>query len=260
MKKVFMWAWVVTMACLSMAQHLEVSVDGGYGLGFGTALAGRNSLLDSNTWMATEYEEIYSPGGAGLKMSGEVTYFLNDNIGIMAASGYSMFGGYSSKYQVTGQSPSDTNLTTTESSYMPINIGVKFKVKMGIIEPYLYLAPGVYFPERDSMYIQTTATWRDTIKTTYFYELGWGVSAGIGAVLRLSEKVGVRLEITPTYAFARQSKYEKEQGGLKSTYIYKKDTGKFPDPPNSLTYYLHDAPRDSYSSVAVKGGVCFRIF
>jgi hypothetical protein len=257
MRKVLMGACVVSMVSLSMAQHLEVGVDGGYGLGVGTALVGHNSEMEAGYTM-TRYEEVYSPGGAGLKMGGEVTYFLNDNIGIIAAAGYSMRGGYSTEYN--DPEPSDTVQNTIHSSYLPINAGVKIKAKMGIIEPYLYLAPGVYFPKRDSTYIKITATTWDTAKTTIFYRLGWGVSAGIGAVIRVSEKVGIKLEITPTYAFAKESKREKVSGGIKETYIYKDDAKEFPTTTPVNTWYRHDAPRDSYSSVAVKIGVCFRIF
>jgi hypothetical protein len=258
MRKVCLCALVVSMVSLSMGQHLEVGVDAGYGLGWGTALAGHNSEMDAG-YTTTRYEEVYSPGGAGLKMSGEVTYFLNDNIGIMAASGYSTLGGYSLDYM--GPEPSDTFQATIHSQYLPISIGVKIKAKMGIIEPYLCLAPGVYFPKRDSTYISARAsTGRDTTKTTFFYRLGWGVSAGIGAVIRVSEKVGIKLEITPTYAFAKQSKKENVAGGITETYIFKDDATSFPSSTPVNTWYVHDAPRDSYNSVAVKAGACFRIF
>lgn len=257
MRKVLMGACVVSMVSLSMAQHLEVGVDGGYGFGVGTALAGHNSEMDAN-YMTTKYEEVYLPGGAGLKIGGEVTYFLNENIGIMAASGYSMLGGYSTKNM--DQQPSDTVQNTIHSSYLPINIGVKFKTKIGIIEPYCYLAPGVYFPKRDSTSIHSSTTGRDTTKITYSYALGWGFSAGIGAVIRVSEKVGIKLEITPTFAFARQSQYVKEFGGTTSTYIYKDNMAPIPATNKDNTWYIRNAPRDLYSSVAVKAGVCFRIF
>ncbi|MBN2188817.1 MAG: hypothetical protein JW699_05140 [Chitinispirillaceae bacterium] len=254
MRKVFMGAFVVSMVSLPMAQHLEVGVDGGYGLGLGTALVGHNSAVDAS-WTTTKYEEVYSPGGAGLKMGGEVTFFLNDNMGFMVASGYSMFGGYSTEMN----QPSDSVQNTIHSSYLPINVGLKIKAKMGIIEPYLCMAPGVYFPKRDSSFIHATDVQRDTIKTTYFYALGWGVSASVGAVIRISEMVGIKLEITPTYAFAKQSRKEKVEKGITYTYIFKDDATEFPPNNQVNTWYVHDAPRDSYNSVAVKVGVCVRI-
>jgi hypothetical protein len=247
-------ACVVSIVSLSTAQHLEVGVNGGYGLGWETPLMGSNAAKDS-TYNYAKYEEVYSPGGAGLKIMGEVTYFLNENMGIMVASGYSTLGGYS----METKQPLDTVHNTIHSGYLPINIGVKFKVKMGIIEPYLYLAPGVYFPKRDSTYIHLTDFSRDTTKVTYHYALGWGVSAGIGAVLMVSEKVGITLEVTPTYAFAKQTKYVRESRGITKTTVFQDDKPKLSDNQGSTTY-AHDAPHDSYSSVAVKAGVCFRIF
>ena len=229
-------------------------MDGGYGLGVGTALVGDNTTLDQN-YTQTQYDEVYASRGKGLKLGGEVVYFFNDNMGIMVASGYSMLGKYSTERKQTG----DTTQWTTTSSYLPINLGLKFKAKMGIVEPYLYVAPGMYFPKQINTAIDRTGLGADTVKTTYSYALGWGVSSGIGAVIRVSEQVGIKLEITPTYAFAKQSQYVAEHKGQKITTIFKGDTGQLPV-ATSDTQYQHDAPRDSYSSVAVRAGVCFKIF
>jgi hypothetical protein len=45
MRKGFIGAFVISMVSLSMAQHLEVGVDAGYGLGVGTALTGSNVIV-----------------------------------------------------------------------------------------------------------------------------------------------------------------------------------------------------------------------
>jgi hypothetical protein len=251
MRKVFIGACMVSMVSLSMAQHLEVAVDGGYGLGVGTAQVGTNMIWDAQ-YTQTKYEEVYASGGAGIKGMGEVTFFLNDNIGIMAASGYS----WPRKYSTESTQPFDTIHDTTESSYLPINIGVKFKAKMGNIEPYLYLAPGMYFPKKISTQIHSSLMGRAMTTRTYSYAPGWGVSAGIGAALMLSEMVGIKLEIMSTYAFAKQTKYIQTTNNHSETFVYKENTAVLKDP----THDLHDAPRDSYSSVAVKAGVCLKIF
>jgi hypothetical protein len=258
MKRICAAACVVSMVSLPFAQHLEVAVDGGYGLGTGKAFVGSNSTiqLEGTNYVYTRYEEIYASGGEGIKMTGEITYFFNDNIGIMAASGYSMLGGYSTE----SKAPTDTNYGTGTSQYLPINIGVKLRAKMGVIEPYIYLAPGVYFPKKETESIEIRVlpyppppVTRDTIKKSFHYAPGWGVSAGIGAMLRVSEKVGIRLEISPTYAFARQTEYVQEGGGEPGTHIYQGN-------PGSGGNNLVEAPVDSYSSVAVRAGVCIRVF
>ena len=264
MRKALMGACVVSMVSLSMAQHLEIGVDGGYGLGVGTALVGKNqetvTLPPPATGDAdTRYEDVFASGGKGIKLTGEITYFFNDNIGIMASSGYSTGGGYTTEIKM----PSDTYTCTAATSYLPVNIGVKFKAKFGIIEPYLYLAPGVYFPKKtsDSTEIHVspyTGVTRDDIKITYTYAMGWGISAGFGAMLRVSEKVGIKLEIAPTYAFAKRTKFETEIAGIKHTYIYDETA---PLPGNTAdTDYLRGTPIDSYCSASVKAGVCFRVF
>jgi hypothetical protein len=260
MRKALMGAWVVSLVSLAAAQHLEVAVDGGYGLGVGTAFVGANYTIEQQGTnnVYTNYEEVYASGGEGLKMTGEIAYFFNNNIGVIASSGYSMLGGYSTETK----SPMDTNYRTTTSRYLPVNIGVKIRAKMGILEPYIYLAPGVYFPQKESESIEIQVlpyppppVTRDTIKKTFHYAPGWGVSAGIGAVLRVSEKVGIRLEITPTYAFARQTSYVQEGGGAPGTYYYR-DTPSL----GGSGFDLVEAPRDSYCSAAVKAGVCLRVF
>jgi hypothetical protein len=251
MRKVFIGACVFSMVSLSMGQHLEVGVDAGYGLGVGTAQVGANMAFDAQ-FALIKYEEVFASGGAGLKMTGEVTYFFNESMGVMVASGYSMLGSYSTE----SIQPSDTTNDTTTSNYLPINIGVKFKAKMGSIEPYLYLAPGMYFPKKISTKIRSSFIGREKTTTTYSYAPGWGVSAGIGAVIMVSQKVGIKLEIMSNYAFAKQTKYVQQIDSRQETYVYKDNTPVLQD----AIHNLHDAPRDSYSSIAVKGGVSFRVF
>jgi hypothetical protein len=50
-----------------------------------------------------------------------------------------------------------------------------------------------------------------------------------------------------------------ESKGITKTTVFQDDKPKLSDDQGSTTY-AHDAPHDSYSSIAVKAGVCFRVF
>jgi hypothetical protein len=182
-----------------------------------------------------------------------VVYYFLDNIGIMAACGYSMLGGYTTESTDESTDPTSTDKLTVHVRCVPINIGLKLKTKIGNFEPYMYLAPGVYYPEKSST---ETITGQSDKTGTWEYDRGFGIAAGIGTVYRISGKIGIKVEIAPTYAFANLTQYMWEQDGTKHTTIYFNDTRKLPasggDP-----LYTHGQPRDSFSSVSVKTGICY---
>jgi hypothetical protein len=264
MRKVLIAAGVVSMVSMATAQKLEVGIDGGLGFGYGAPLVGNNSELDSMGG-TLKYEEVYASGGMGVKIRGEVVYFFTENMGILVASGYSMKNNYSTEVR----DPSGGGITMKgTTSYLPLNIGLKFRAKTGImginVVPYAYVAPGIYFPRKT----ETTTVPSDTTVVTYFYEKGgFGVSAGVGAAIMLpflSNRVGIKVEFSPTYAFANPTKYRKQVSRMgyppiDSTYTYKDD--KDDTPPEKLAPgVVGNQPHDSFCSMAVRVGVCIKIF
>jgi len=263
MRKVLIAAGIVSMVSMAMAQKLEVGIDGGYGFGFGGALVGDNIERDSMGGNL-KYEQVYASGGTGIKIIGEVAYFFTENVGIMVVSGYSMKDSYSTELK----DPWGSITFKGTTSYLPINIGLKFRAKMEIIGidvvPYAYVAPGIYFPKKTD----DTTTAADTIMRTYTYgNGGFGVSAGIGAVFVLpilSNRVGIKVEFSPTYAFANPTKLRvqaKHAAGSPTdiTYTYKNNT--IPNSDGSLPPGVAiDQPHDSFCSMAVRVGVCIKIF
>jgi hypothetical protein len=258
MRKVFMGACVVSMVSLSMAQHLEIAVDGGFGSGVGSALVGRNIEYDLN-WARTKYEQVYVSGGNGTKITGEVAYYFNENVGIIASSGYSMKEEYTARYK----DPAGSSTMTGTTSYLPINVGLKFRVKTGImgihILPYVYMAPGLYLPKKTVDSVSSL----DTTERTFTYDKGFGFSAGVGAEIILpflADRVGIKVEFSPTYAFANPTKYTEKitsaSGTTSTTYTYKNDTA----PEKLKAGEVADQPHDSYCSMVVRAGLCFKIF
>jgi hypothetical protein len=264
MRKILIAAGVVSMVSLSMAQTLEVGVDGGYGFGVGTALVGRNNEFDDVTWNRFKYEQVYASGGKGVKIMGEAAYFLTENVGIMVASGYSM----KSSYTTLDKDPSRSITMKGTTSYLPVNVGLKFRAKMGImgihVLPYVYVAPGIYLPKKTETVDTTTSM--STTELTYTYEMGFGVSSGVGAEIILpffSDRVGIKVEFAPTYAFANPAKFDEKKTDktdasitTTTTYTYKNNT----TPEDQLPGDVLDQPHDSFCSMTVRAGLCFKIF
>jgi len=124
----------------SGAQKFEFGIDFGYGLGIGDTLARTSAVNDNDTSLM---ENSYGTRGNGYKITGQGVFYLNENFGIIAMSGYSWGGGYSN---------SDSGINTGgrvamayrdvfkwTSSCVSINLGLKFKTKIWKIMPYLYV-------------------------------------------------------------------------------------------------------------------------
>jgi hypothetical protein len=253
MKKVLIAAGVVSIVSMTLAQKLEVGVDGGYGFWASAALAGQNITVDQDWSTLTKYEQVYATAGKGVKIMGEVAYFLTENIGVMASAGYSMKNEYTTEVKDPGGSRS----VTTATSYLPINIGLKFRGKIGIVVPYVYVAPGIILPAKTETFDTiANAPFNHTRgERTYTYAPGFSVSAGIGAAIILpilSDRVGIKAEFAPTYAFASPTKYT-ENG---STFTYKNNTSPADLRPGEVS----DQPHDSFCSLAIRGGICIKIF
>jgi hypothetical protein len=89
---------------------------------------------------------------------------------------------------------------------------------------------------------------------------GWGFTGGLGAMYAFTDKLGLKAEITPTYAFANVQQISTKVGDVKTTYIYQNNT---PTPPpdvvtgNDRKIYSHDQPKLPFSSVALNVGMYF---
>jgi len=256
MRKVLIAVGVVSMFSMAAAQKLEVGISGGYGLPAGTTLVGHNTIIDTLTYGAKKFEEVYSPGGKGWKMTGNVVYYLFENLGIIAIAGYSTSNTYDTINTWENRSNPITDTVTT--SHIPLNIGVKIKTKIGIAEPYLYVAPGVIFPKKtESSFDLTTSV---TLKKTYSYSMGFSVTAGCGTAIMVTEKIGIKVEFSPTYAFASPTGYEEVR---KDTYGTSTRTVKYKDNTPAPLLGPDEAqsrPHDSFCSMAFKVGMSFKLF
>lgn len=256
MRKVFIAISVVSMFSAAAAQKLEVGISGGYGLPAGTALVGHHTIFDTLLYTPKTFEEVYSTGGMGWKMTGEVVYYPFENIGIMLIAGYSTRSRYDTISSYENWSNMVTDTVTT--CHVPLNIGIKIRTKTGIAEPYLYVAPGVIFPRKTESAFDSMAS--TTVKRTYWYSIGFSVTAGCGAAVMVTRKIGIRAEFSPTYASASPDRYEeviKNTGGTTGkTYKYKDNTLASQLGPDEV----QNRPHDSFCSMAFKVGMVFRFF
>jgi hypothetical protein len=246
-------AIVVSTVSMSSAQKFEFGVDFGYGLGLGDSV-GHNSE-DDGFGNHIKWEQVYGGRGNGFKTMADLVFYINENFGVIAMSGYSWHGGYSTASQRTTDGLY-VNTDSVRSSYVPVNIGLKFRTKMGKITPYMYLAPGLYFPKEKEIYSQVTPGLVLPDETyTYSFSAGFGFTAGVGAAIAVTDNIGVKLEITPTYAFANVTQYtDQKSGQATATYVFLNNTATLPKNPPPNTYYQFDQPRHTFNSVALKLG------
>jgi hypothetical protein len=245
-------AIVITMVSLSSSQKVELGVDFGYGFGM-TDSVGVNNVSDV-TYNMLSWEEVFGSRGTGWKIMGEGTFYLNENFGIMAISGYAWGGGYSTRRE----SYASILVSTIETSYVPVNIGLKLRGKIGPILPYMYMAPGLYFPQQKET---RSASGNPDHILKYSFSTGFGFTAGAGAALTIFGKMGIKVEIAPTYAFADITEYTDSQTDQNNvttttTHIFKNNTGALP-PSTQDTIYVYGQPRPTFNSVAMKLGVYY---
>jgi hypothetical protein len=258
---------VAVVVLKSGAQKFEFGIDFGYGLGIGDTLVQTSKVSNNDTSML---ENSYGTRGNGYKIVGQGVLYLNENFGIMAISGYSWGGGYSNSDSVYNSGGRILiwykDVFKWTSSSVSVNLGLKFRTKIGKIMPYVYAAPGLYFPPEkethSSFSFGDPLPYNTTIRT-YSFSTGFGFTAGVGAAITVFDRIGVKVEIAPTYAIANITQYiERTTNILGSdtthTYIFKKN-GANPAPANPApnTTYISGQPRHEFNSLAFKFGVYY---
>ncbi len=294
MKKLF--CVTVFLGALSAEAQIPGSLDVsvGFGFGFGTgsgipwegtlpanASGGRyNGELEFSDYEEAlsdarydEYRELNTSLGDGLKLDITGTWFFTDNVGVMAATGLSLLGGFRSEVDgIHAPGPEGTDITsrysyelTIRSGFVPLNVGLKIRSTIDIIEPYVYLAPGIYIPfAGGEMNFQGVPETRVNQKIEIDLSTGFGFAAGMGASLELWDRMGVRAELCPIYAFTRlrevRKTYTHPESELEVTdrIVYeRKEPALTPDDlddrsTEGTTEYRHGQPTLSLGSMNLK--------
>ena len=242
----------------------QIEVSGGYGFPAARDNIAETFKVDSSGEY-TEYKDVLGSYGNGIKLDIDATLFLNNFFGIMLGTGFSMIGGYKVEWKyalVEFNSLKGTENYNWESkaNYLPITLGIKMRGRNSKIIPYAYVAPGIIIPVgvkgtyRYKFAGEDTITGTDTIITyeediTEKYQLGFIISSGVGAIFKISNSIGIKIEFAPTYASARLRevtfKYEQDGAPYTETLVFKKDAAKLPDPKVGDDYeifYVRGAP------------------
>jgi hypothetical protein len=256
-------AMAVSFVTLSSAQTFEVGIDGGYGLGLGDSV-GSKYQYDTNG-NVVKWEDLYSSMGKGIKVTGQATFYINESFGIMGMAGYSgkIFGIGAGGYTTEMSYPTWGNKNTIETSCFQVNLGIKIRGSaMGKIRPYVYIAPGIYFPKREETQAVTGifGTNDPDDKVVYKFSTGLGFTAGLGAVYSLTDNIGIKLEFSPTYAYANITEYTFTQvtgyGTTTTTYVFTNDATTIPNSTGSKQY-RRGQPRRTFNSVALRLGMTY---
>ena len=174
----------------------QIGVGGGYGLPAG----GTEGAVTENTYDATGIETArdwkFTSFGNGFKIDVDGAFFFNNNFGVMFATGYGLRGGWTTKSNY----PNHSNETKYESSCLPLNLGVKIKADFDNLSPYVYAAPGLYFPSLTSTYTTTQSAYKSV--ETYEFNVGLGIASGLGVVAFTSKMIGIKIELFSNYAYA----------------------------------------------------------
>lgn len=219
----------------------------------------------SGDYLYDNYNDEYVSFGNGLKFDLEFALMLNDNVGVILGSGVSFLGGRIIEQIEHEDDGTQWSLELElDGNYVPLVMGMRLSAELGRVEPYAYIAPGLFFP----VGIGGDALESETGQADELTEIevdvatGFGITGGIGVAIPMGKNLGFRVELCPTYAFARVEEVTTVTTGNGSTYtvrtIYRDDEAILPSPSISLlsaTFYNHGRPTLSFSSVGARCGI-----
>jgi hypothetical protein len=189
----------IVLIVVSLAAPVFCGFQIGLGTGYGFSAGGHYQEISSTEDAAsvqTAREAAFVSLGNGLKLDFEAAFFFNENFGVMLATGYSLLGGY----KVEAKDPGESLTGEYESSFIPLNLGIKIKTGLGRVLPYAYVAPGLMFPSVTSTV--TGFTNGGKREYTYDYGTGMGIASGMGAAMNLTGRISAKIEFFFHYAFA----------------------------------------------------------
>ena len=283
----------IITALFLTTQVFSKGVEIGFGVGYGFTLGGdkiylgsgptsgpiymssstEKEVIDSNgypSYVCTEYNDLYKTLGNGIKADLNITFFFNETIGLMFASGISLLGGFKSENTLHYLDGTKREYNRDMSAiHIPINIGIKLKAEYSNFIPFLYIAPGLYIPIGVTVDGTRKNPGEPDYNTTRKYKFapGFGITAGVGGIIRVGDRLGLKLEVTPTYASARikEMTYKYESGGVQYTSkeIYEKNEKNLKESTsvgNTYTRYLHGIPKFPFHSIAAKAGIVLALW
>jgi hypothetical protein len=248
--------FIVIASLVIVEQASAVDLQLGFAAGYGFA-SGRDEVSPSYVMNSDgeyiEYKNNLASYGNGIKFDVDLTIFLNNTLGIMVGTGFSMLGGYSYERE----DPAGNSDGKFRSFYLPLTGGLKLQAGFNKISPYIFVAPGLFIPIGVNSVINTDNLLTGYTTTEYEYKFapGFGISSGIGMLLGLTDGLKIRFEFAPTYAFARLTERKRiADDGTVTVIVYKKNKTDIPENSGN-TSYTRGADMFSFSSIAAKFGI-----
>lgn len=265
MKKTLALLIILLVTSTTFAK-VEIGFSAGYGIpvfgvqdewGFLPYASYERTVDEEYNYNYSEYKDIYPTLGKGLKLGVDISFFFNENFALYLGSGFSTLAKYSGERKSTYTFNDSTVTYNTEisGSFLPINLGFKMARNLGKVSPYLVVAPGLYIPI--GVTNTETDSYGDSTKIQE-YDLkcapGFGVKSAIGFKVNMSDKVGLKFEIAPTFASARVKEVSYTDEGETYKYFFEKDTAELPE-GTETTDYEHGGPKISFSSLDLNIGL-----
>lgn len=268
MKKIVLLSMLLLSFTSYVFSEIEVGVSLGYGFGinglYGDGILPSSDIEGSSSGTQIHYDKFkdeYTSLGNGLKIGIDGTFYLKENLGLMAAF----------EFSGAGRTKADTSFENVDlnvkytSNYkivancISINVGLKIQTDWDIFTPYIGIAPGLYIPVGvDGTIDGKLDPGADTkIDFEVKYAAGFGIKSVLGAKVKLSDLISLKVEVAPTFASARVKEYmATDQDGNKVTTIYEKNEEDLKISTTN-TIYTHGGPKHSFNSFAINVGAVF---
>lgn len=210
MKKILLVLTILLASISLVTASIQVRPYLGYGFGVCRNTLGTDSEINYSATPTdiTKNENIYYSGGAGLNFGAAVLYGLTDNLGVELGIGY--ISGTETEIEkglrkYTAPQADGTFSYNMKSSYIPIDISIKFSTKVDPLTLYLGFGPTLALGAKATGTLESENCYYDPFTKTVFHspntlytgeteislKTGMGYNASISADYDLNDSMAL---------------------------------------------------------------------
>lgn len=178
---------------------LELGVSLGYGFPAGGELRAIEGTYNEVGNTYSDVNHRYVNRGDGLKIDVEGCYYLAEYFGILVTTGVSFLGGYASEVLHVRAAGSYLRLEEVSAGFVPLNVGLRFRARTSLVDPFVSFAPGLLFPFGVNVRVEDNNSIDETEQR---FDMGAGFSSAAGCLYRIRYDLFLKAELNATYAFA----------------------------------------------------------
>lgn len=242
---------LIVVVCCLFASQLFAGLELGVNLGYGFWAGGHLEVMEGTEQANNQYSSVehsYVSLGDGIKIDVDGCYYFAEYFGVVVATGFSLLGGYSTDQTfVRGNGTSYRQLEEVSANFVPFTVGLRFRARTSLVDPYVTFAPGFFFPMNAESRFENE-THIDSVEMNF--NMGTGFASAAGILYRIRYDLFLRAELNATYAYAAVNEAwitEIRKSDNQRTVVierYENDT------PNVEPQELH-----SFSSVGLRVGL-----